>query len=184
MGFCARVGGTVDVGIQPAAAHSTLHYIRVYFRVGRGAAESDRCLEQVKHVSSCGSCHENSVTEDYTRLCPRCGGKARCTGPQWVGGLLDDKVVAKSAEDCAKLGWRGAAETLSALEGVDGFPPFGYSMEAITSREKVSSVRFQKVVDLLRAAGRAAMSQPFGSSGLKTDASYREVIEAVRRSGA
>ncbi len=57
-------------------------------------------------------------------------------------------------------------------------------MEAITSREKVSSVRFQRVVELLRASGRSAMRQPFGSSGLKTDAPYREVLAAVRQPAA
>ncbi|MDG6914795.1 MAG: hypothetical protein JRM90_02345, partial [Nitrososphaerota archaeon] len=69
------------------------------------------------------------------------------------------------------------------LAGVDGLPPFGYSMEAVTSRARVSSVRFQRVVEALEATGRAAMRQPFGSQGLKTDASYPEVVAAVREAG-
>ena len=182
LGFCARVGGVVDIGIEPVAAHSTLHYLRVYFRVARGPAKSDRCLKDVGYVASCGECHENVVTAHYTSSCPKCGGKARCIGPQWVGRLVDEGVVEEAARDCSKLGWRGAAEALGALEGADEFPPFGFSMEAITSREKVSSVRFQRVVDVLRASGRAAMRQPFGSTGLKTDAPYREVLAAVRES--
>ena len=40
-------------------AHSTLHYLRVYFRVARGAAKSDRCLRELGYVSSCGVCHED-----------------------------------------------------------------------------------------------------------------------------
>jgi tRNA G26 N,N-dimethylase Trm1 len=55
-------------------------------------------------------------------------------------------------------------------------------MAEITSRERVSSVRFQRVVDTLTATGRRAMRQPFGSSGLKTDAPYDEVLAAVRES--
>jgi tRNA G26 N,N-dimethylase Trm1 len=94
--------------------------------------------------------------------------------------LVDRKVVTAAARHCSKLGWRGAAGALESLEGCDDFPPFGYSMEAITSREKISSVRFQKVVDSLEASGRAAMRQPFGSSGLKTTATYQEVLSAVR----
>jgi len=184
LGFCARIGGVVDTGIEPVAAHSTLHYLRVYFRVARGAAKSDRSLKGVGYVASCVACHEDEVTADYTTACAECGGKARCTGPQWVGKLVDEKVVAEGGRHCSKLGWRGAAQALAALEGVDGFPPFGYSMEAITSRERVSSVRFQEVVELLRASGRSAMRQPFGSSGLKTDAPYREVLVAVRQSAA
>jgi tRNA (guanine26-N2/guanine27-N2)-dimethyltransferase len=182
LGFCARLGGVVDTGIQPVAAHSTLHYLRVYFRVARGAAKSDRSLRDLGYVVSCGACHEDAVAADYSSSCPECGGRAACVGPQWVGRLVDDAVVAEAARYCSKLGWKGAAGALAALEGVDRFPPFGYSMEAITSREKVSSVRFRRVVELLEASGRSAMRQPFGSSGLKTDAPCREVLAAVRQS--
>jgi len=182
LGFCARVGGLVDTGIEPVAAHSTLHYMRIYFRVARGAAKSDRSLKGTGYVLSCGACHQDAVTADYATACPDCGGKARCTGPMWVGMLVDEKLVAKAAKHCSEMGWRGGAEALGALDGANGFPPFGYSLEVITSREKVSSVRFQKVVDLLIASGRSAMRQPFGSSGLKTDAPYREVLAAVRQS--
>ena len=181
-GFCARVGGVVDIGIEPVAAHSTLHYLRVYFRVARGAAKSDRCLKELGYVSSCDACHERAVMAVYSPSCPSCGGKARPIGPQWVGKLVDDNLIGKVARECSTLGWRGAAEAMAALEGSNGFPPFGYSMERITSREKISSVKFQKVVDLLIASGRRAMRQPFGSTGLKTTASYKEVLVAVRGS--
>jgi tRNA (guanine26-N2/guanine27-N2)-dimethyltransferase len=181
-GFCARVGGVVDAGIEPVAAHTTLHYLRVYLRVVRGAAKSDRCLKEVGYVLTCGACHENSVSAGCASSCPRCGSKAKPIGPMWTGGLVDGEVIGKAAKHCSRLGWRGAVGALEALEGCDGFPPFGYSMEEITSREKLSSVRFQKILDSLRASGRAAMRQPFGSSGLKTTASYQEVLAAVRES--
>ncbi len=184
LGFCARIGGIVDTAIQPLAAHSTLHYLRVYFRVARGAAMSDRCLKELGYVAACGTCHEASMTASYSTVCPRCGGKAKSIGPQWVGKLVDERLAMEAAKDCAALGWRGAAEALNALEGVDGFPPFGYSMEGITSREKISSVKFQTVVDALKASGRSAIRQPFGSQGLKTTASYEEVVAAVKGSSS
>jgi tRNA (guanine26-N2/guanine27-N2)-dimethyltransferase len=182
LGFCATMGGVFDTGIEPVAAHSTLHYIRLYFRITRGAARSDRSLAGLGYVVSCGLCHENSVTADYLPSCPRCRGKVRPIGPQWVGGLVDEMAVAGAQEHCSKSGWRAAADALAALEGSNGFPPYGYSMSEITSREKVSSVRFQSVVDTLTGTGRRAMRQPFGSSGLKTDAPYDEIIAAVRES--
>jgi len=181
-GFCARVGGVVDIGIQPMLAHSTLHYLRVYFRVARGPAQSDRCLKELAYVTSCGSCHENSATPEYSTGCPKCGGKAKCLGPLWAGKLVDEAVVDGAAKVCSKLEWKGAASALTALNGSDEFPPFGYSLEGVTSREKISSVRFQSVVESLKASGRSAMKQPFGSSGLKTDASYQEVLAAVKQS--
>lgn len=41
LGFAARMGGINDIGIEPVAAHSTLHYLRVFFRVRRGAKAAD-----------------------------------------------------------------------------------------------------------------------------------------------
>ncbi len=181
-GFCARVGGVVDMGIEPVAAHSTLHYLRVYFLVERGPAKSDRSLKEVGYVATCGSCHDNTVTPIFMAACPKCGSKARSIGPMWVGRLFDEEIRGDAAALCTKFGWRGAADALQALEGANAFPPFGFSMAAITSREKMSSVRFQKVVDSLKASGRSAMRQPFGLSGLKTDAPYQEVLAAVRLS--
>ena len=183
LGFCARVGGTVDTAISPVAAHSTLHYMRVYFRVHRGAGRSDRALRGLGYVSRCASCHEAKVSPGPSETCERCGGKASPIGPQWVGPLVEGGVASGAARECEEAGWDGAGEALASLAGVDGLPPFGYSMEAVTSRERVSSVRFQRVVDALEATGRAAMRQPFGSQGLKTDASYPEVVAAVREAG-
>lgn len=179
LGFCARVGGAIDTGIEPVAAHSTLHYVRVYFRVTRGAARSDRCLGELGYVATCAKCNERSVREEYAASCPRCGGRARCVGPMWTGRLVDEELVARAAGRCARLGWEGGAQALGALRGTDGFPPYGYSLEAITSRERISSVRFAKVVEALEASGRSAMSEPFGQ-GLKTDGTYAELLAAVR----
>lgn len=180
LGFVTRVGGTVDVGIEPVMAHSTLHYLRVYFRVLRGAAKSDSSLRELGFVATCAACHENSLASVLIEKCPRCGGAARSTGPQWLGKLIDEGVRWRAAEESKRLGFLEAAKTLESLEGCDRFPPFGYGLEHITSRERLSSVPFRGVLDSLKASGRLAMRQPFGSSGLKTDASYAEILAAVR----
>lgn len=181
LGFFARQGGLVDTGIRPVAAHTTLHYLRVYFRVLRGAVESDRCLKELGFVSACGSCHEVTVTREWGTSCVKCGARARCTGPLWTGSLTEPETVKGAEKECERAGWTEAAGALEALDGVDTFPPFSYSLEAITSREKVSSVKLRSVFEALSAMGRSAMRQPFGS-GLKTNASYREVLSAVRES--
>ncbi|MDA4118348.1 MAG: methyltransferase [Thaumarchaeota archaeon] len=180
LGFCARTGGALDTGIQPVAAHSTLHYLRVYFRVLRGAARSDQCLKDIGYVATCPACHENSVTtKSYSQSCPKCGGSVRPMGPLWIGELVDERLVEEAAKYCVELGWDGAGAALGVLAGVNRLPPYAYSMESITSREKISSVKFQDVLDSLGRSGRIAMRQPFGALGLKTDATYAEVVNAV-----
>lgn len=182
LGFCARVGGVIDAAIEPVAAHSTLHYLRVYFRVQRGAARSDRCLGSLGYVVPCSACHQNSTEETPSGRCPKCGARTRPLGPLWVGGLVDEEVVGKAARVSAERGWREAARVLEGLAGSDRFPPYGYSVEGITSREGISSVRLAKVAERLAQVGRESMRQPFESSGLKTTADYVEVLAAVKES--
>ncbi|HUH99990.1 MAG TPA: hypothetical protein VLY65_03010 [Nitrososphaerales archaeon] len=182
LGFCARMAGITDIGIEPIAAHSTLHYIRVYFKVLRGAARSDASLKHIGYVVECGRCHERTVAPTYAQSCPLCGAKVRPNGPQWIGSLIDEAVVSEAAQYSSAQGWKDAARALKALERTNLFPPFGYSIEGITSRERISSVRLQRVVDALEGSGRSAIREPFGSSGLKTDATYKELLTAVRES--
>jgi tRNA (guanine26-N2/guanine27-N2)-dimethyltransferase len=181
-GFCSRVGGTLDIGVEPVAAHSTLHYMRVYLRVSRGAERSDECLKELGYVIACQSCHEDSVSRVFSSRCPGCGADAKCVGPMWTGKLIDEKLVSKAVAECEEAGFKEAGGTLSDTLGMGSLPPFSYSMAATTAREKVSSVRFQRVVDSLRAMGRSAMREPFGPPGLKTDATYGEVSRAVAES--
>jgi tRNA (guanine26-N2/guanine27-N2)-dimethyltransferase len=200
LGFCARIAGIVDTAIYPLAAHSTLHYLRVYFRVARGAAKSDRCLENLGCLLCCDACHEVTVVSSAAVAasvaatattaasffsCPACGGRAgRLSGPEWIGPLVDDTLLERASADCQSMGWRGAAQALEAAIGSNSFPPFGFSIEAIASREKVSSVKTQAVLDSLTATGHSAMRHPFEASGLKTSASYEELRAAVMNASA
>ena len=180
LGFCARAGGTIDIGIRPVAAHCNLHYARVYFRVMRGAARSDDCLKNLGFVSSCPACHQNVAAPRETGSCPGCGKKAKAAGPLWIGDLVGEELVGKAVDCCVGSGWDEARRELEDLRGCDSYPPFGYSLENIASREGVSSVSFQAVAEALARRGSGAMRQPFGSRGLKTTADYSEVVEAVR----
>src|SRR3989454_8823870 len=53
---CRRIAGMNDIGIEPIAAHSTRHYLRVYARVRVGAAQADRSRAQEGVISFCESC--------------------------------------------------------------------------------------------------------------------------------
>ena len=182
LGFCARVGGFLDVGIQPVAAHSTLHYLRVYFRVARRATASEKSIRRVGYVVSCGSCHEKSAEAEETENCLACGAKVRPMGPLWLGPIVDDGLVEEAAGFCSRSGWEESAQTLGSLSGVDDCPPFSHSIDDVASREGFSSVKVDEVIETLRSNGRKAMRQPFGAVGVKTDAPYSEVLRAVRES--
>lgn len=180
LGFAARMGGVNDLGIEPMAAHSTLHYLRVIFRVRRGAAGADRSVRNLGFVTQCNGCGSRSSGKVPLLRCPRCGARVRSAGPLWAGGLVDERVLAGALGFCEKQGWKDASETLSPLQGIDRYPPFGYSPERACSRLKMRSVSTRRAIDALTGAGFVAARQPFEEIGIKTDADYDEFVVALR----
>jgi len=64
LGAIAREGASLDVGIEPVAAHSTRHYLRVFARVLAGAERADRALGNIGFVIWCPFCgHAQASTE-------------------------------------------------------------------------------------------------------------------------
>ena len=180
-GAAARLGAMVDLGAEPDAAHATRHYIRLYLRVRTGGARADRSLRSLGHLSWCPACGQVSLSDPRGRVC-KCGKKARVAGPLWVGGLADGALLEASVRSATAEGLRRAAVALESLEGLDSFPPWSFSMDDACSSLGIASVPEGSLYRNLRRAGFRAMRTPFEKTGVKTDASYGEFLEAVRES--
>jgi len=179
-GFAARIGGINDIGIEPIAAHSTLHYLRVFFRVKKGATKAETSVKALGYVTQCNGCNARAWGTCPLERCPSCGTRVRSSGPLWTGKIVDEGVVAGALGFTEKAAWKEATETLAPLRGVDRFPPFSYSPERGCSRMKIPSVPVRRALDALAGAGFAAARQPFEENGIKTDAGYAEFVEALR----
>ncbi|MDA4122162.1 MAG: hypothetical protein OK456_03155 [Thaumarchaeota archaeon] len=179
MGFAARAGGVNDIGVEPVLAHSTLHYLRVYLRVRRGATEADRAMEGLGYVTQCNTCLERWASKLPSERCDSCGRKVRSSGPLWTGKVAESGLVSQSAKFGSERGWKEAESIIASLGRVDDFPPFSYSLERACSLKKVSSTSVEKVIGELQSNGFSAMRQPFELDGIKTDATHEEFVQAV-----
>ena len=180
LGAIVREGASLDVGVEPVAAHSTRHYLRVYARVQAGASRADLSLAGIGWVVWCQHCGHVRSSSVKEQACERCGKKARSAGPLWLGRLCDDEVVHGSRERAARLGLSSASDLLGSLEGVDSFPPWSFDIDEICSSLKVPTVGEEGVYSGLAGKGFKAMRTPFEKTGLKTNAPYADVVAAVR----
>jgi tRNA (guanine26-N2/guanine27-N2)-dimethyltransferase len=178
-----RHAAAVDRGIMPVAAHSTKHYIRVYARIEDGAKKADETLDCEGYVTICSKCNNVAGASFPARTCDRCGGTLRLAGPLWVGRLTDERVVGKAKEVALGRGFREAARILDSLSSVDSFPPWSFSLEEICSRLGMATVSGARVGMLLAGSGFASGRQAFEKTGLKTNAPYSVVADAVKNSG-
>ena len=176
---CRRIAGMNDIGIEPIAAHSTRHYLRVYARARVGAAHADRSRRQEGFVFSCERCGERGSSSLPMERCGGCGAKILSAGPLWRGPLTDPGVVAAALKVSRRSYLGGGAKVLEGLLRLEQFPPFSYSVERISSALKVPGVSQSEVMRRLASDGYRAMRQPFEKTGFKTDAAYGAVAEAV-----
>ncbi len=179
-----RQAAARDKGMAPIAAHSTRHYIRVYARVENGARKADASLVNEGYVCVCGKCKNVTSGTEKTTTCHECGGKVRSTGPLWIGSLVEQEVVRRAAEVAVRLEMPEAWRILDSIGRADSYPPWSYSVDEVCSELGTATVPDSNVRLILGEVGFRCESQPFEKDGLKTDAPYREVFNAVKRAAA
>ncbi len=176
-----REAASLDLGVTAVMAHSTLHYMRVYVRVHAGASKADEGTRHVGYVVWCLKCGHTaeSRSADEVRACTRCGARTRRAGPMWLGPLTEEETARKAAVAARRLGFVEAAKVLASISGTDALPPWSFSFERACSALRIPSVSDAAVMDALNAKGWRTMRQPYEKTGVKTDADYRDVVEAV-----
>jgi len=177
---CRRVAGSLDLGAFPVLAHCTRHYVRVYLRVEVGASRADAALENEGYVAECPSCGERFATRERPTRCENCDGRLSVAGPLWVGPLVDEGLLKRAT----KASGERARLLLSSLRDLNHFPPYGYDVSSVSSALRLPGVSPAVVADELRLNGFRWGTQPFEKKGLKTDASYAEVADAVTRASS
>ncbi|HEV2137281.1 MAG TPA: hypothetical protein VGR53_00390 [Nitrososphaerales archaeon] len=180
IGALARLGGTLDTGIESLVAHSTKHYLRIFVRVKVGASEADSALGQLGYVACCRACGHLSQSAEVQRSCDECGGRVKTAGPLWLGALIDDSLAVAAEKAAKKAGLIGAGDVLTSLVGVDGYPPWSYDIDEICSLLKIPTVSESEVRRRLEGSGYTTLRQPFELTGLKTDADFEELKNAVQ----
>ena len=178
-----REAATLDLAISPVAVHSTRHYIRVFVRVEVGPSKAEAAREREGYVLWCRRC--GHLAEGLSGgSCEKCKARLKAAGPLWLGELTETETLRDALTASEKLCLPDATRVLSSLLGVDGLPPWSFSIEGICSALHVASVSDSLVAELLRSQGYKTLKQPLEKTGLKTDAEYHTVAEAVREAAA
>ena len=181
-GAVVRAAASLDISALPIAAHSTRHYVRLYFTVEAGATKADSSLLGLGYVSWCPSCGHSAASKDRRMVCEACSKKARAAGQIWVGPLTNPQLLRKARRAAEERGAKRASEVFASLSGVDSFPPWSFDIDGICSSLGVPTVPESAVYRRLKEIGYEAMRTPFEKTGLKTGAAYHEVVQAVSAS--
>jgi len=181
LSFVAREAAQFNFGIEPLLCISDMHYIRLFLRLKTGANEAVGSLKSSGFGAYCNNCHgfyyKRGIVPAVDTQCKYCGSELQAFGPLWLGNLHDKKLISKMLKE-SKGDSNGAQRLLEKIQDELDIP-FLYSLPRITSYLKSTSARLDAVIDELKKKHNASRTH-FEENAVKTDATVREVINAVK----
>ncbi len=158
------------VGFAPLLVHEA-HYFRVIGTVQKNRSSSDRTVKQIGFISYCKKCLFR--TTEIEKECGDCKAKTELIGPIWLGQIQDNDFVKKVSEEAEKRRFK-----ISFREEID-FPTY-YDIAEVCRKNKLGSVKIDKVIGMLRENGFEASRSCLWPTGVKTDAGIRELSRVLK----
>ncbi len=178
-GFVCRVAAINDRACIPVFGHCTRHYIRAYFRVLESASMASKVVDSLAYVALCKKCSSIFVTKEIGK-CDECSGEVVYTGPMWTGRISEPALLSGMKKYAIMKKMNEAAVLIDRIEKADDLPPYGFRIEDLCSLTHVPTVPYSRVKEILESKGFKCEKQPYEKTGIKTNAPYREVLDAIR----
>jgi tRNA (guanine26-N2/guanine27-N2)-dimethyltransferase len=178
LGLVARELARLDKGLLPMLTHVTDHYVRTYLRVVKGANVANKCLETLGYVEHCRICGSfKTIAEPHPMgICGHCQGRTTMAGPLWLGRIQEPEVIGLAV---SRLDGIPRANKLLTTCAGEVEVPFYYDHHSICERLNITPGKIEDIVERLHKSGRKASRTHFNGLGIKTDASMREVEDAM-----
>jgi tRNA (guanine26-N2/guanine27-N2)-dimethyltransferase len=173
------------LGLNVLLSHYTDHYIRAYAQVKRGSLQANESLRGLGYITHCFHCLNRKWITGFANFvditCDFCGGEMRAAGPLWLGKLSEEKFCSEMLSEAAQTGaGRRVFRLLEALLREGEGPPTYYVIDKISSKLGIRSPSMLKVMERLVEQGFHVTTTHFNPRGIKSNASVRDVFEAVR----
>jgi len=188
IGYAARVAAEIDRYVEPIAYLVGNYFIRILYRVRKGAAAADAMLSKslgyMKYCRYCG--YREFVHEIDRKDCKICGNRLEYLGPLWVDRLVDKESVERAKSALPSYSYMASASKLSkvlelqSLEA-DGGVLLPYNVVQMSSRIRISSPKVSEVIECLRAAGYFAIRYYGENTVIGTNAPYDSLVACLRR---
>lgn len=180
----AETAAEFNMGMKPLASFSDRHYLKVVAEVTRSADLAYKAMKSIGHVWSCPSCGDRGSGAFPLEKCPNCGKDNDYAGPLWLGELHEKAFLKRMSALNRKRDYADKKEIsgmLSSMEGETGLPPYYYNVHALAKMRKSGAVPpIDKIMERLRAKKHKVVRPHFSKIGIKTDAPYDAVVEAIR----
>jgi len=165
-GHIARVAARYDKGIIPLLSYATDHYFRLYIKVIKGVERADECLDKIDVISS----------EEIFNMKSK-----KNIGPLWMDNINNKNFIVniRSILSDKTLGSKNILwNFLDILEEEAEAPLFFYTTDDLSSKNNVSTPKFDLLRREFEKNGYSFYRTHFNSCGFKTNAES-DVVEKI-----
>ena len=181
-GYIARTAAQFNFGIEAELSFSYMHYMRVFIRLSHGNGAAMRSVRSMGYAHHCSAClytgTERSMLPKRTE-CPECGKGMDVSGRMWLGAINSKDEASKIHDNIGESEERSRSLIESIIGEADA--PMYYSIPRITKKLKIGAVSPVSTVASLRSNGFNASLTHMEKNAVKTDATIKDVISAVRK---
>lgn len=175
IGYLVRVLASHDMAATPLISFAKDHFYRVILQIRSGATRADEALSHLGYAI---------IDQDGThRTIDR--PSTDSIGPLWAGPLASTCRLRNMHKSLSKAGWRedvmgAVCDLLRLLVEEESAPPLHYTTEEIAKRMRSNPVQREGLITTLRDSGFTATRTHFSQTGVRTDATFREIADLCR----
>jgi len=176
-----------EIGVKVLFSHKSNHYIRVYASLSHGAKKADISTGKMGYILHCFNCFHREISHGIASClnekCSECGFPLKAAGPLWLGRLSDKDFCEKIVKEATlnRTGLNGKIrKILFLIRGESTAPATYFVIDKICDKLGLPSPPLEKVMERLAEEGFEVWATHFNTRGIKTTASAKTVIKAVR----
>jgi len=169
---------------KPLLSYASEHYFRVFSSVKKGKSIASKSItDNLGYVNYCPECLWRKVDVNPITECEFCKKKTKIIGKVWIGQIEDLGFIQSCEKELSKINWSKTDKKIKKMLYFlknESFP-FYYDVHKVCQKHDLRIPKSKILLERLRENGYKAERTHFSNVGIKTDASLKELIEAIRK---
>jgi tRNA (guanine26-N2/guanine27-N2)-dimethyltransferase len=187
LGSVALILSRWSFSLKPLLTYAYEHYYRIWGLVSKGKKRTNECVKKnLGYINYCSSCLLREITKVPKETCDYCKKKLITIGLIWIGDIENERFILKAEKTLNKTEWlktRKEIKNLLSFLRNESKVPLYYDIHKLCKKHKISSIpKFELVEKKLKSQGFKAYRTHFCRTGLKVDASLKELLNVINLS--
>jgi tRNA (guanine26-N2/guanine27-N2)-dimethyltransferase len=180
--------GRLGVAIKPTFCYHHEHFLRVKVKIVESKEKANEQHRNIGFVYFCTECSfykTQLITESNIPInCPICMKKLEKSGPLWLGKLYDKEIIRRMFDVLDDLDLptkKQVSQILTQVSEEKDPQPFFYFIPFVLRLLQKGGVSIKQIIEQLISSNFQASRTIFNPEGIKTNASYVELVEIINK---